>query len=385
MNFQDSGISNACFEMLPARQLSSQNTQPTQQDMPQWLSCATFEAKSSTVEKLCRMGNDLIFGIGIISLCTVPELQGLISSAAYLSIALATRKVASAILGYMVYPAARTSHFYLGHPSEIHIQPRIMKLENDGFILKKISIYKSGTVYDARIVTHSSTMKNGRWTINALGRGMSMENSIVTIARENFSNNSNTLLINGPSVGSSGGYPTRYQMGAGFEAGIQLLEDEIKATHIIMKGFSFGGGMMAEAILNHDFTKGLKQKINYLSIADRTFSRLSTIVEAVVNRGVTPILFITGMELDGVAAAKKLSELDIKQIIIQHAGGSKAGDGIILDKASLAYELHKYPDLKGKIFIESSDLRHSHLIPKDIEEILEFQVKSFLDIESPKA
>ncbi len=132
--------------------------------------------------------------------------------------------------------------------------------------------------------------------------------------------------------------------GAGFEAGMKFLEREVKATHIIMRGLSLGGGMMGEAILNHDFTAGMKKDIRYLFIADRSFSRLSTVAVALVGLVVQPIFYITGTEPDGVAAACKLSQLGIQQIIIQHT--SERGNGsdyVIPDNASLAYELHKNP------------------------------------------
>jgi hypothetical protein len=168
-------------------------------------------------------------------------------------------------------------------------------------------------------------------------------------------------------------------MGAGFEAGIRFLEREVKAVHIIMRGLSLGGGMMGEAVLNHDFTEGMKKDIRYLSITDRSFSRLSTIAEALVGQIVKPIFYITGTELDGVAAARKLSQLGIQQIIIQHTSeGGTGSDYVIPDSTSLAYELHKDPTLESKVFLESQFITHNGQLPGNIENSLKRKIQEFV-------
>jgi len=46
--------------------------------------------------------------------------------------------------------------------------------------------------------------------------------------------------------------------------------------------------------------------------------------------------------LDGVGAARKLSDLRIQQIVIQHSSLEGEGsDDVIPDRTSLAYELHQ--------------------------------------------
>jgi hypothetical protein len=179
-------------------------------------------------------------------------------------------------------------------------------------------------------------------------------------------------------VGSSGGWPTRYQLGAGFEAGLQLLEREIGATQIVMHGLSLGGGMMAEAILNHDFTEGMNRDIRYLSISDRTFSRLSSIAAHVVGAFVKPLFFVSGTELDGLGAAKKLSELGIRQVIIQHNSLNADGsDWVIPDSKSLAYKLHAEKGLQNKVFLESPGIDHNGPLPFDIQASLSKEINSF--------
>lgn len=343
---------------------------------PSWLSLSKFEADTTVSDKASRVANNLTFGTSLYGMYSMLSGgTGLLAYASYISMGLAARKIASTLFGYLVYPAANTSgDEYVAEQGRKEIQ----NLQSKGFIAKKLSLYKSGTRYDAILITHQDTIKNGNWTINALGNGMAMEFSVSQLAKKNFANKCNTLLINGPSVSQSGGWPTRYQMGAGFEAGLQFLEREVQATHILMHGLSLGGGMLGEAILNHDFNENTKG-IRYLSITDRSFSRLSTVAGALVGKIVPPIFQMTGTELDGVGAAKKLSQLGIRQIVIQHTSeGDKGNDYVIPDNASLAYELHKDPTNANKIFLESESIIHNGPLPGDIEDRLNQQIQEFI-------
>lgn len=341
---------------------------------PNWLSVSKFEAETTILGKLSRVTNNFVFGAGLFGLYTFATGgTGVVAYASYLSIGLAARKIASASIGYLVYPAANP----FGDRERIKKQGenQIFNLKAKGCITRKISLYKSGIRYDAVLVTHQKTIRNGNWTINALGNCMTMESSVYQLAKENFKNRCNTLLINGPSVSQSGGWPTRYQMGAGFEAGLRFLEQEVQATHILMRGFSLGGGMLGEAILNHKF----KRDTRYLLISDRSFNRLSTIAGALAGAFVKPILRLIGMELDGVGAARKLSQLGISQIVIQHTSKDGAGsDGIIPDNSSLAYELHKDKNLKNKFFLESELITHNGELPEEIKKGLIHQIQKFI-------
>lgn len=146
-----------------------------------------------------------------------------------------------------------------------------------------------------------------------------------------------------------------------------------------MRGLSLGGGMIGEAILHHDFTEGLKKDIRYLVISDRSFSRLATVAGAITHQLVKPIFYLVGLELDGVAAARKLSHLNIEQMIIQHISGGGAGnDGVIPDNASLAYELHKGSTLKHKTFLESKSIEHNDFLPPEIEADLCARIEKIL-------
>lgn len=303
------------------------------------------------------------------------------------SVLLIARKIVSIILGYIVYPAAALSFDKNFKKDLLNISnDQIKSLEGSNCTVRKISLWKSGAKYDAMLIAPNETKNNGKWSIHALGNGMAFEGSIESLSLENYLMGSNTLLINGPSVGESGGYPTHYQFGAPFESGLQFLEKEVKATHIIMKGLSLGGGMMGEAILQHDFTVGLKQGVKYLSISDRTFDKISTIAGAILGLGtlvektVQGIFYITGTELDGVKAAKKLSDLHIKHIIVQHNSPNNDGsDGIILDRTSLAYQLHKDPiTFTDKVYLEHNDMLHNEFLPWETQKSLNNEIEKFL-------
>lgn len=334
-----------------------------------------FTAETENTEKATRVFNDIIFAgslYGLYALATGDS--GLLACASYISMAYIARKIASTLIGYMAYPAAFTSF------NSTEIYDRYAKLQIDqltvnGFQVKNVTLCKSGVKYDALAITFKPQIDNDNWVIHALGNGMMYEAMITELAQENYKNNCNTLLVNGPSVCSSGGWPTRYQMGAGFEAGIQFLEKEIKATRIIMRGLSLGGGMMAEAILNHNFINS-KKDIKYLFISDRTFSRLSAIAEELVGGICKPVFYITETELDGIAAARKLSDLNIRHIIIQHTDGLT--DGVIPDKVSLAYEMEKDSTLSNKIYIKSPYISHNGGLPLKIQEDLDKHIKHFL-------
>ncbi len=356
---------------------------PQAESRENWKSIATYHAQTTFQEKICRVGNIAILGPALYGVYSC--LTGPMGAIAYVGIALAARKVASTVIGYCVYPAALTS-MQCGEKRSLQKmgQQQIQALRDEGFFCKKITLYKSGTKYSAVLAGHSSTINNGKWTVQALGNMMTMEPRIKFYAKRNAENReSNTLLINGPSVSASGGWPTRYQMGAGFEAGIQFLEKKVRATHIAMRGISLGGGMMAEAILNHDFSTGQTKKIRYLSISHCTFSRLSTIVESIVGPIAAPIFYITDTELDGIGAAKKLSQLNIRQIIIQGIQGS---DDVIPDSVSLAHALHQKRRLPHKVFLESANISHDEELPRDIKTALNREICNFFDeTSSPKS
>lgn len=345
-----------------------------------WQSKKEFTASTTLSEKVWRVVNDLVFVAAGVALGAIVNRQIRLAPpamkyASYATIALAVRKIVSTAIGYAVYPAI--TMFSKEHLRQEESQ-FFTNLQKHGFVTQKISLHKSGVAYDATIVGHKDTISNGKWVVHALGKGMAMENSISELAQENRAKGVNTLLINGPAVGRSRGYPTRYQLGAGFEAGLQFLEKEVKATHIAFKGLSLGGGMMSEAVQTHEFDTS---KVKYLGISDRSFSYLSSTAASFVGFIATVAFFLTGTELDGVAGAEKLKKLNIEHIIIQHSSPNNQGtDGVIKDRVALAPALEKAPN---RTFLLSPQIPHNGYLPSDVESQLNAKIKEFFLSEGP--
>jgi hypothetical protein len=339
-----------------------------------WQSLKSFTASTTLSEKVWRVVNNLLFVAAELSLYAIGsrairQAPPALSYASYIVLALTVRKIVSTMIGYAVYPA--TSMFskdQLARQEEDATQ----QLNHQGFITQKITLYKSGGAYDATLIGHKDTIANGKWVIHAFGNGIAMERVMGEIPGENLLNGANTLLVNGSAVGRSKGFPTRYQMSAGFEAGLQFLEKEVKATHIAFKGLSLGGGMMSEAVLTHEFDLN---KVKYLGVSDRTFSRLSDVAAALVGFIVTPIFYLSGAQLDSVSGAEKLKQLKIEHIIIQHSSEQHRGtDGVIPDRVSLAPKLDPAPT---RTFLLSPKIHHNGYLPSDIDSQLNEKVKAF--------
>jgi hypothetical protein len=285
-----------------------------------------------------------------------------------------------------------------GHDAKFEVE--LERMRDCGYNVEKITLYKSGIAYEAIAVSHDN-LKKTDWAIHARGNMQSMQDGIKNDAYNNACKyRCNTLFVNGPSVGKSRGWATRFNSGAGFEAGLQYLEKS--ATRIIMEGYSLGGGMMSEAILQHDFTEGIDKGIHYLAISNRTFDTLSHIIGAIfieIVKQLTKervlisekighgICKITGVELDGVGAAEKLSKLatdhpqcGFNHIVVQHwpNGSPKElteNDDVIPDKTSLRASLKNAPN---RTFIMSSGISHCYSLDDNEQKRLDDAKKAFI-------
>jgi CHLPS protein DUF818 len=335
-----------------------------------WQSIKKFTGITTLSEKIWRIVNNMIFTVAGLCLYIIGRRKPShkVTYLCYTVFVLAIQRISSSLPGYMAYKAASVPQGILTD-EEGHAQRH---LQANGFTTQKIALHKSGVVYDARLITYPETVNNGKWSIHAFGVFKTMEMMMEKVAIANHAIGVNTLLINGPSVGRSSGFPTRYQLGAGYETGLQLLEQEIKATHIILKGYCFGEEMIAEAILTHQFT----QKVKYLVISDRASCRFSDIASIFWGNVVYPILRITGTELDSVAAAEKLKTLSIQHLIIQHASSDDKGtDNFIPDRVGLAAAL---APSDNRVFFCSEQIDHSATLPEPIRTGLKTHVQQFL-------
>lgn len=351
-----------------------------------WKEQEDFYASTTLEEKVCRVANIAAFGsvcFGILSKIRGRRI-GLIPRLGMVHL---QRKALSSLIGYISYPIAGDSQMVTGRSYLKEIfNEGVEEVEQQGFHVRLITLHKSGTSYSAVMITNKDSEDSGHWIVDALGRRSAFEYFIRRKAIDCKEFGVNILIVNGPSVCDSGGVPTRYQMGAGFEAALQFLEKEVKASHILMRGFSLGGGMMAEAILNHDFEAGLDKGIEYLSVADRSFSKLSAVAKplsaemagGVCSQLVRPLFKLSGAELDGLGAARRLSDLGIRHVVIQHISeGSRGTDGIIPDNVSLSHGMHQMEGLTDKVYIESENMPHNGKIPSPQHEQLCQEIHKF--------
>lgn len=340
-----------------------------QQIQPEWTHLSDFVAKSSLLDQITRIGNYSIFALALVGVCSGQNFGRRSTYLHQVCLFLAVRKVLCVIAGYIGYKATHLSKSKLLNISSLAHS----KLRKKGFLFNTINLHKSGICYVATWISTADTLDNKVWVVNALGVTSAMEENLYRLAKRNLKFGSNTLVINGPAVGMSQGHPTPYQLGAGYEAGLQYLETIVKANHIIMYGHSFGGATMGIAIGMHDFTFGLENKIKYLSVSDRTFNSAAKIATQHYASIFEPLVHLVGFEFEGVAPAKKLIELGIRQIIIHGHN-----DPVIPKAFSLSKKLHDLKIEANKYFIESDHIPHSGELPFAILEDLTFQIQKFI-------
>lgn len=231
---------------------------------------------------------------------------------------------------------------FLNHP----------EFRSDSFVAKEVTLEKNGIKYKGVLVGHRDTIQNGKWAIQATGNGEPIESNLYEYAESYYRSGTNLLMINGPSVGESGGTAWPETMGDAQEVGISFLERAVKAKKIALIGRSLGGAAIASAILQHDF----KEDVKYLVIDMVTFDRVSNVCSKIIgNRLVGSLVKLVGLEIDTVEASKKLQALNIPEIIIQATQRNFRtnpfsswpdeddfiGDGVIPKEASKGYSLVK--------------------------------------------
>jgi len=294
-----------------------------------------------------------------------------------------------AIVGYAIVPAAVFCPF---NRSNINLE------NEEGWRYKRINIMVDGYNIDAMIVGKESTFNNGRWTVACGGNGECYESMLNSgyfyndFKRVIERIESNAILFNYPGVNDSSGFPNRQAMAKAHRAILKLLEDEehgIRARQIIGYGHSIGGGVQGDALNNYELHT---DSIRYVFVKSRTFSDLSTEVNALLFRPLGFLVKLLGWNMETAASSKKLH---VPEIIFQTIRNSSQDyeeihdsssivqdDGVILRDATLAKALlddNQCP--KGnKIFIGTRD-RHNYGI-QDVTFLAE-AIEDALSIEIP--
>ncbi len=385
----------------------------------------TFSASTSTSEKMGRIFNDAMFSIvALRALVSISSLIGatsaisnwsfttlniaaltqfpivvkisLIAPQIILTVALVIviRKILAVAITHIVYPATIMSYM---NKQEINSDrwESFNELNNQKFECRRVALNKSGMNYDAFVIEHETTKDNDQWVVIAGGNGWIGESAILTCVKQFKNLGFNILFVNGPGVGSSSKFPTTYGIGAAQEAGLQFLEKVVKAKKILLYGTSLGGGAQAEAIQSHTFRKNIK----YMVWSDRSFDTLSHAASEMVLYIAKPIFFLLGIQLNGIAGAKKLQKLGIKHIVTQRCDtnypnsilpnngpiSEHGTDGVIPNKASLYVGLRKagIQDSPRMKFYGNPWVGHNGPLPAQVNVHVWQDIREFLSDNNP--
>ncbi len=283
-----------------------------------------FSAETTLKEKVKRVFNICLFaGVAAVKLSRISGYLPVVAKMAAaqpliynIALALVIRKVLAVVVSHIVYIATIPSYVEKFDRNRLGA---FIFLQGNKFTCRRIALNKSGFNYDSFAVEHNP---KAPWALLAGGNGWIGEGCIYPMANEFKKMGFNILFVNGPGVARSSGFPSSYSMGAAQEAGLEMLETVVKAKKILLYGTSLGGGAQAEAICRHDFKKDVK----YMVWSDRSFDKLSNAASKMVLSIAKPLFYILGVELDGVAGAKRLKELKITHLVTQNYKGKIEGD-----------------------------------------------------------
>lgn len=142
---------------------------------------------------------------------------------------------------------------------------------------------------------------------------------------------------------------------------LQFIESIEEVNELIQFGFSIGGGVQAEAFLQHE----RREHISYLLIKDRTFSRLDKVVGGIAN----PLMKAFDWSFSPADAAIASEVEQIFEIVLQvtDENGEIVDDGRIPQEAAyLTYLYTREWDYKRFIYIpyEADINNHAKNLPK---------------------
>ena len=248
--------------------------------------------------------------------------------------------------------------------------------------IKRIAVKAGAYVIDAVLMGREATFDNGRWLLISNGNNQFYEESLESYPLRLFLSqlNSNAVFFNYPGVGASTGWPRRAAMSKAYKALLELLEDAEKgigAKEIIAYGFSIGGGVQGDALVDHP----LKDEIRYCFVKNSTFSDLATAAYYITNsKFVDFLLKVFAWNISSSQSSKALKATEIVMQTANVDGYAELRssaykvihDGIIHPGASLANDLMSYESAGGEFLAE----KHFLGIPEMHHE--QFQDPTFL-------
>jgi hypothetical protein len=243
---------------------------------------------------------------------------------------------------------------------------------------KRIAIKVDGCKIDGAIVGKPFTLGNGRWLLASNGNSTSYEHKL---RDEEFKQilhkcNSNALVFNYPTVGSSSGPLSKQTIVKAYRAMLTFLEDKEKgigAQEIIGYGKSIGGGVQGEALKTHP----LKKEVKYVFIKDRTFSTLTQIISQMKGRFLGLTAKCLGWEMDSITSSKKLQAPEIilqttkknHLHLLENVDDLRETDLVIEKESSLAFALLKREIHQNKYYLGITST-HSFRLGKEVIESL---------------
>jgi hypothetical protein len=253
------------------------------------------------------------------------------------------------IIMAVVYPAQSWLFKFISNQNDrMQVALRSAGPCTDQYEIRPILLEKNGVKFSGWTICNPAQRNNGKWVLQAVGNGATVEDYIPVINKQYIEAGFNTILINNPGVGHSEGTATPETMGEAQELTITYLES-IGANQIVLAGHSLGGAAIGQAILQHTF----KRSVQYLAIPQMTFGSLSHVAKKMIKPSclkpiVSPLIWWTELEMDTTAASKKLASLGIHEHIINRkmapSLNNKSGylhDGVIPAKATHGHRLHK--------------------------------------------
>jgi len=231
--------------------------------------------------------------------------------------------------------------------------------------LQEVKLTKNGVSLSGWIIYDPAAKNSGKWILQASGNCSAVEQLIPAIGKKYIDAGFNTLLVNNPGVGKSDGISTPQTIGETQQLALSYLEDTIGANKIVLAGHSLGGAAIGQAILQHPFNK---PHIQYLVVQQMTFAKLSRLAGKLYpffKHITAPLFWLAGIEMDTLAASRKLETLGITEHVLNKRAQLETGpclyahDKVIPEDETLAHYLHCHRLSFRKFINHPVDFDHS--------------------------